>query len=117
MKKPIKQFRLKKEYFTSVMDSKYIKLYDLDGEIIAEGDSFGTKDHPEFTKLRIKLGKLGYISIELLFWNGDRVLKPFKLNKLDFEKGEQFPCATALGTRMFAAKMMATKKLPQIDLL
>ena len=117
MKKPLKQFRLKREYFTSVMYNKYIKLYDLDGKIIAEGDSLGTKDHPEFTKLRIKLGKLGYISIELLFWNGDRVLKPFKLNKLDFDKGEKFPCGSALGTRMFAEKMLATKKLQKIDSL
>lgn len=115
MKKPIKQFRLKKEYFSSVNESKYIRLKNLDGEIIAEGDSFATKDHPEFTKLRSKLSKLGYISIEDLFWNGDKVLKPFKLNKLDFEKGEQFPCASALSTRMFAEKMMATKKLEKID--
>jgi hypothetical protein len=100
MKKTIKQFKLKKEYFTSVMYNKYIKLYDLDGEIIAEGDTLGTKDHPEFTKLRIKLGKLGYISIELLFWNGDRVLKPFKLNQLSFEKGDQFSCATVLGIKL-----------------
>jgi len=100
MKKPIKQFRLKKEYFTSVEDNKYIELHDLFKRIIVKGDSYGTKDHPEFTKLRNKLGKLGYISIQPLYWNGDRVLKPFKLNQLSFEKGDQFSCADALGIKM-----------------
>ena len=100
MKKPLKQFRLKREYFTSVHNNKYIELQDLVGRIIVKGDSFATKDHPEFTKLRNKLGKLGYISIEPLYWNGDRVLKPFKLNQLSFEKGEQFSCADALAIKL-----------------
>lgn len=53
-------------------------------------------DHPEFTKLREQLGELGYISIERQFWNGDRVLKPFTLNRLKFKVGEQFGCASAM---------------------
>ena len=106
MKNPVKQFRLKNEYFTSVDDNKYMEFHNLVGEIIIKGNTFGTKDHPEFTKLRNRLCKLGYISIELTWCNGDKVLKPFKLNKLDFKKGEQFPCAGALGTRMFAAKKL-----------
>ena len=100
MKKPIKQFRLKKEYITSVPDNKYMELYDLVGKIIIKGVSYACKDHPEFTKLRNKLCELGYIFIEPTYWNGDRVLKPFKLNKLSFKKGEQFPCAAAIAVKL-----------------
>jgi hypothetical protein len=99
MNKPIKQFRLKKEYITSVSDDRYMVLSDLVGKIIFQGDSYACKDHPEFTKLRNKLCELGYIFIEPTYWNGDRVLKPFKLNKLSFKKGEQFPCAAALAIK------------------
>ena len=105
MKSLIKQFRLKREYFTSVDDNKYVELYDLVGKIIIKGESFGTKDHPEFTKLRNRLCKLGYIQIESSYWNGDRVLKPFKLNELTFKKGEQFSCAGALGIKFELLKL------------
>jgi hypothetical protein len=105
MRKPIKQFRLKKEYFTSVPDNKYMELYDLIGEIIVKGESYGTKDHPEFIKLRNKLYKLGYIQIESSYWNGDRVLKPFKLNGLTFKRGESFLCACALGIKLDLHKL------------
>jgi len=100
MNKPIKQFRLKKEYLSSVPDNKYMILSDLVGKIIVQGDSYGCKDHPEFTILRNKLCELGYISIEPTYWNGDRVLKPFKLNKLSFKKGEKFPCAAAIAVKL-----------------
>ena len=100
MKKPIKQFRLKKEYITSVPDNKYMILSDLVGKIIVQGDSYACKEHPEFTKLGDRHGDLGYISIEPTYWNGDRVLKPFKLNKLSFKKGEQFPCAAAIAVKL-----------------
>jgi hypothetical protein len=99
MNKPLKQFRLKKEYLSSVPDNKYTILSDLVGKIIVQGDSYACKDHPEFTKLRNKLCELGYIFIEPTYWNGDRVLKPFKLNKLTFRKGESFPCAVALAIK------------------
>ena len=108
MKSPIKQFRLKREYFTSVEDNKYIELHDLFKRIIVKGESYGTKDHPEFTKLRNRLCKLGYIQIELSYWNGDRVLKPFKLNQLSFEKGEQFSCADALSIKLDLLKPKKT---------
>ena len=108
MKSPVKQFRLKREYFTSVPDNKYMELADLFGKIIVKGESYGTKDHPEFTKLRNKLCKLGYISIETSYWNGDRVLKPFKLNELTLKKGEQFLCACALGIRLDLLKLKMT---------
>ena len=60
-----------------------------------------TADHPEFAKLREQLGELGYISIERRFWNGDRVLKPFTLNRLKFKVGEQFSCAGAMDTHFY----------------
>lgn len=105
MKSLIKQFRLKREYFTSVEYNKYIELHDLFKWIIVKGESYGTKDHPEFTKLRNRLCKLGYIQIESSYWNGDKVLKPFKLNELTFKKGEQFSCASALGIKLELLKL------------
>lgn len=58
--------------------------------------STGTLDHPEFTKLRDKLEKLGFISTQRNSWNGDRVLKMFYLNDVKFSKGYKFPCAAAM---------------------
>ena len=85
-----------------------MELADLFGKIIVKGESYGTKDHPEFTKLRNRLCKLGYIQIESSYWNGDRVLKPFKLNELTLKKGEQFLCACALGIRLDLLKLKMT---------
>ena len=82
MKNPQKQFKLKNEYFSSVQDVKYALLHDMSGKIVFQGNSLGLKDHPEFTKLRNRLSKMGYILMETSYWNGDIVLKPFKLNKL-----------------------------------
>ena len=56
-----------------------------------------TIDHPEFTKLRNKLEELRYIKIERGWWNGDTVLKSFKLNGWILRKDFSFPCAAALG--------------------
>lgn len=58
--------------------------------------AIGHTDHPEFTRLREQLGEEGYIKIERAWWNGDRVLKPFKLNNKMFNKGDQFACASAI---------------------
>ncbi len=54
-------------------------------------------DHPSFTGLREHLGARGYIEIQRNWWNGDRVLKPFKLNTYDFMPGDQFSSAGAMG--------------------
>ena len=56
----------------------------------------GNDDGPEFKELRNRLEELGYITCERMWWNGDRVLKPFKLNDLTFKKGEQFSSGAAL---------------------
>jgi hypothetical protein len=94
----MKRFRLKREYITDVRTEKPIKFVTLEGEVI-HGTSIGNEDHPEFTKLREKLGSEGYISIERGWWNGDRVLKPFYLNGKKFDKGEKFCSASAMGLK------------------
>jgi hypothetical protein len=58
--------------------------------------SIGTIDHPQFTELREYLGKKNLIEIERKWTNGDVVLKPFYLNEIYFEPGEQFSCASAM---------------------
>lgn len=56
-----------------------------------------SEDHPAFTALRNRLEKDGYIKTERNWSNGDRVTKPFYLNNMYFDIGEQFSCAPALG--------------------
>ncbi len=90
----IKEFNIDEQYLTSVMEVKPIVL-EYEGEIM-EGTSTGYIDHPEFTKLRNELEKLGYIQVQRSWWNGDTVLKRFKLNGFLFPKGEKFACASAL---------------------
>lgn len=53
-------------------------------------------DHPAFLAMREHLGASGYIKIERGWSNGDRVLRPFKLNGYEFKEGEQFSCAPAM---------------------
>lgn len=55
-----------------------------------------SQDHPSFEKVRRLLGNKGYIHIEESYSNGDRVLKPFYLNRYLFEEGDKFCCAGAL---------------------
>jgi hypothetical protein len=58
--------------------------------------STGSNDHSEFAKLRVQLGKDGFINIEYSWWNGDYVLKPFTLNGVQFKKDDKFVCAAAM---------------------
>jgi hypothetical protein len=58
--------------------------------------SFSNDDSPEFKALRNQLEELGYIRCERMWWNGDRVLKAFKLNDVTFRKHEQFSCGAAM---------------------
>jgi len=73
--------------------------------------SVGNKDHDEFTKLRNQLHELGYISIERGCWNGDRVLKSFKLNEWTFRKGHTFPCAAAMKNSIHCARKHGWKTI------
>ena len=58
--------------------------------------SISSKDHPEFAKLRDELENLGYIITQRNWWNGDRVIKGFKLNGCPLKKGERFYSAAAM---------------------
>lgn len=110
----LKEFQLPEECICSLIETKdatwYIEadqlpaLYGLKpGANTVKTTS--TIDHPEFTKLRNELGDLGYITIQRSWWNGDKVVKPFKLNGMIFRKGETFPCAAALATHIKVLKM------------
>ena len=66
--------------------------------------SISNKDHDEFTKLRNQLEELGYIKTERGWWNGDRVIKGFKLNGFPLKKGERFYCAAAMSGSFSLAK-------------
>ena len=72
---------------------------------------FGNKDHDEFTSLRNQLEKLGYIKTERNWWNGDQVLKSFKLNGWVIRKNDNFPCAAALGISISCANKSGCKRL------
>lgn len=76
--------------------------------------SISNKDHDEFTKLRDKLDFLGYIKTERSWWNGDRVIKGFKLNEWTFRKGEKFPCAAAMNNSIYCARKYKWKRISSI---
>ena len=79
------------------IDLKYLTSVTIDYRW--QGDGMGVThslDHPTFTEIRELLGKKGYIKIVLNFSNGDRVLKPFYINRKLFEEGDKFCCAGAL---------------------
>lgn len=108
MKKPLKQFKLKRAHITSVSHTQRMvlevppearalfKIFEHSQDSKLEGDVHSIIDHPEFTKMRNRLEKQGYIQIEHGWVNGDRALKPFSLNGFKFKKHEQFPCASAM---------------------
>lgn len=58
--------------------------------------SFSSDDAPEFKALRNQLEELGYIRCERGWWNGDRVLRAFRLNGVTFRKHDQFCCGAAM---------------------
>ena len=104
----MREFTILKEYITDVSDN-YVKYrHDTTKEltneqlvdILVNGNilyqSFGTKDHSEFAKLRDQLEELGYIRTSRNSYNSDRVLKPFKKNDTIFRKNTTFYCAAAL---------------------
>jgi hypothetical protein len=86
---------------------KILKGYD-------KGLSISNKDHDEFTKLRNQLEELGYIKCERGWWNGDRVLKSFKINEWTFRKGHKFPCASALNNSIHCARKYKWKSISSL---
>ncbi len=76
--------------------------------------SISNKDHDEFTKLRNHLEELGYIECQRRWWNGDRVLKSFKLNEWTFRKGHKFPCAAAMKVSITCARKYNRKTISSL---
>jgi hypothetical protein len=76
--------------------------------------STSSKDHDEFTKLREELSRLGYIEIQRSWWNGDRVLKSFKLNEWTFRKGHKFCCAAAMKSSISCARAHGWKSISSL---
>lgn len=76
--------------------------------------SLSSKDHDEFTKLRNQLEELGYIETQRQWWNGDRVLKGFKLNEWTFKKGEKFCCAGAMNNSIQCARKFGWKRISHL---
>lgn len=105
-------FTIDPEYLTSVTIHEEWNTYTKNGReptdeeliLILQGKgkcgTTSSEDHPEFAKLREQLSLLGYIRIERGWWNGDSVLKPFKLNGRKFKEGAQFSCGGAMGTHL-----------------
>lgn len=118
----LKNFTIDEQYLTSVtVRQEYDFIKDrnnpTDEDLIKilkgfdKSVSISSKDHDEFTKLREMLGQLGYISIQRGWWNGDRVLKSFKLNGWIFRKGHKFLSACALGNSIQSAKARNRKTI------
>lgn len=103
----MKDFFIDPQYLTDVMVTTYYKKYQDQDHVTHEelidaikypggAIMMGSKDHPEFSFLRDELERQGYIACQRMWWNGDRVVKPFRLNGCLFEEDEQFPCAAAM---------------------
>ena len=118
MKLAHKQFKLKREHITSVSHTEHIVL-EVPPEARALFKIFNHKlegyahssliDHPEFTKMRNRLEKQGYIQIEHGWINGDKALKPFSLNGFKFKKHDKFPCASAMDIWLSVKEKKLTK--------
>jgi hypothetical protein len=76
--------------------------------------SVSNKDHDEFTRLRNQLEQEGYIETQRGWWNGDRVLKTFKLNEWTFRKGHQFCCAAAMKVSIQVARKHGRKTISSL---
>lgn len=79
-----------------------------------KGVSISNKDHDEFTKFRNQLEELGYIVTQRGWWNGDRILKSFKLNEWTMRKGHKFPCAAALKVSINCARKYNWKSISSL---
>ena len=118
----LRQFVIDEQYITDVtVRQEYDLVKDRDNltnedliKILKGYDksvSISSKDHDEFTKLRDQLEELGYISTWRSCWNGDRILKSFKLNEWTMRKGRKFPCAAALKNSIECARKFGWKSI------
>jgi len=79
------------------------------------GCSTSSIDHPDFDALRNMLEELGYIQTQRSWWNGDRVLKPFRLNTVKFIVNEQFCCACAMKWNIDYKLIMRNKRMNKVS--
>lgn len=103
----LKQFYLDESLEWDVVVHKQGNTY-LDKDTVTDNDlleaikgngtwsSLSTDDSPEFKALRNQLEELGYIECQRRWWNGDRVLRAFRLNGVTFRKDAQFCCGAAM---------------------
>jgi hypothetical protein len=121
----MKEFTIPEEYITEVVVRtehdfikdrknptyedliKILRGYDI-------GVSISNEDHDEFAKLRDQLESEGYIECQRGWWNGDRVLKPFKLNEWKFKKNHKFPCAAAMKASIECARKYGWKSISHL---
>jgi hypothetical protein len=118
----LKEFYIDSQYLVDVPTHKIISTLENPADptpedllkILSDKDAwhmYSHKDHDEFTSLRNQLEKLGYIKTERNWWNGDHVLKSFKLNGWVIRKHGKFPCAAALGISINCANKSGRKRL------
>lgn len=118
----LREFFIDEAYLTDVTIRKEWNTYTKDGReptpeellkvLAGEGKCSMTShaDHPEFARLRDELEQLGYIQTCRNSWNGDMVLKSFKLNGYIARKNHGFSCATAMG-----GNFRVMRKHPEYD--
>lgn len=104
----MKEFTIAEEFMTSVATRETWNTYTRGGReptpaellLLLEGKGVysmtGTADHPEFAKLRDKLEAGKFIRTCRNSWNGDYVIKSFKLNDRIFKANDRFLCGSAI---------------------
>ena len=96
----MKQFYINPVYVCSITKIQYdmdITGCDLLNSIKgAKVRGISSDEHQVFKNLRDQLEAEGYIRTQRSSWNGDRVLKPFRLNDKVFNTGSTFYSAAAL---------------------
>jgi hypothetical protein len=103
------EFEIDLKYLTEITDHRewgaydHIPVEELTSEQvmkILQGldrcSSTSSHDHPEFAALRDRLEADGFIECQRQWWNGDRVLRPFRFNGAEFKPGDKFACAVAI---------------------
>ena len=75
-----------------------------------KGTAQRIEETTNFTKFRNMLEKKKFIIIQPQWWNGDVVLKPFKVNNFKFKTGEIFPCSFGLKIKLACVILKPLKK-------
>jgi hypothetical protein len=86
-------FMIKEEYLTTCNEA-FTWIDPIGGA--ESGTISKAVDHPAFAALRLHLELKGFIEVQRGWINGDRVIKPFYLNKVYFDVGEKFVSSSAM---------------------